>query len=608
MFKWVALILQIGTSRHTGVIIGRMNDVPKLTHTRLDAIPLLLGVLMQMEIPQLYDREIGDHGLHTGLSGGWMLTIWLTFILSQSDHTKYKVEEWVARYQVLLASRTRANIKSSEFNDNRLSSLLSRLSKPQRWERFEDALWKHSVDVYQLEMQSVGGLYSAHVDSTTACGYHEPQTNGLMQRGGHSKDHRPDLAQLKLMTVATHPHGHLAVTQVTSGNTADDVLYLPIIARARVIFNRIGMLYSGDSKMAALVIRATITHDGDYYLVVAPLTGETAQLFSRWIEQATSGMVPTVRLYNDEGTLIGRGYEFERQCTAELAVGKDGAGEPFSWNERVQIYRSEARAAQQIRVLDKQLKRAKAALLRLTPKPKQGRRQFHNEAKLEEAVKAILKQQGVEGLLTVKWVREEKAEYRFVGRGRPTASSKREKVIEHRCRITKVTRNQEAIAAKRQQVGWRVQLTNAPAAIPFQTCIIHYRSNWCGERNYHRLKSQPIGIDRIFVRSDDQLAGLTYLLTLAARVEAVIEFQVARGLKEEKKQMKGLYSGLPQRATPTPTAAAILAAVARSEITLTKMEWEHKTTFQLTTMPELLLQVLHYLDLPMTLYTEEIKI
>ena len=107
-----------------------------MTHIRLDAIPLLLGILKQMGIAQLYDREIGDHRSHTGLSGGWMLTIWLTFILSQSDHTKYKVEEWVERYYALLTSLTRQDFKSSEFNDNRLSSLLSRLSKPQRWERF----------------------------------------------------------------------------------------------------------------------------------------------------------------------------------------------------------------------------------------------------------------------------------------------------------------------------------------------------------------------------------------------------------------------------------------------------------------------------------------
>lgn len=575
-----------------------------MTHIRLDAIPLLLSVLKQMGIAQLYDREIGDHGSHTGLSGGWMLTIWLTFILSQSDHTKYKVEEWVARYQALLTSLTQQDFKSSEFNDNRLSSLLSRLSKPQRWERFEDALWKQSVFVYQLEMQSVGGLYSAHVDSTTACGYHQPQTDGLMQRG-HSKDHRPDLAQLKLMTVATHPHGHLAVTQVVSGNTADDVLYLPIIARARAIFNRTGMLYSGDTKMAALVTRATIARDGDYYLVAAPLSGETAVSFPTWIEDAISGAQPTLRLYNEEDEMIGRGYEFERQCAAELTAGKDGAVEPFTWSERVQIYRSDARTAQQVKDLDKHLKLAKAELLKLTPK--QGRRQFRDEAKLEDAVKAILKQHGAEGLLRVEWDVKQKTEYRYTGRGRPTTSSKREEIIERRCRISKVTRDQEAIAAKRKQLGWRVQLTNAPAAIPLQTCITHYRSNWCGERNYHRLKSQPIGIDRLFVRNDDQIAGLTYLLTLAARIESVIEFRVASGLKEKKEQIKGLYSGLPQRATPTPTTVAILAAVARSEITLTKMELQGKTSFHLTSLPDLLKDVLHYLDLQVSLYTEGVN-
>jgi len=45
----------------------------------------------------------------------------------------------------------------------------------------------------------------------------------MMQRG-HSKDHRPDLGQLKLMTVAMHPFGHLAATDVVPGQTADDGL------------------------------------------------------------------------------------------------------------------------------------------------------------------------------------------------------------------------------------------------------------------------------------------------------------------------------------------------------------------------------------------------
>src|SRR5262245_58229929 len=589
------------------VIIGGMNQAPQMTHTRLDTLPLLLGILMQLGIPQLYDQEIGDHGSHTGLSGGWTMTIWLSFILTQSDHTKYKVQEWVDRHQTLLASLTRQKIESSEFNDSRLSRLLSRLSKQERWTRFEDALWKQSVEVYQLDTPSVGDLYSAHVDSTTACGYHEPQASGLMQRG-YNKDHRHDLAQLKLMTVATHPHGHLAATQISSGNTADDVLYLPLIERARMVFNRTGMLYSGDSKMSALKIRGTITRDGDYYLVATSLKGEMGSLFPIWVEEAVSGGKPTVRIYNQKGALIGRGYEFNRQCTAELPIGQDAAIKPFTWNERVQIFHSDARAARQIKLLDTRLKRAKTALLKLTPKPIQGRHPIRDEAKLEAAVQAILKRHEVEGLLSIEWEVVQEPKDHYHGRGRPTASKKRETVIERRCKVTRVVRHQEAIIAKRKRLGWKAYLTNAPAVVALQDCITIYRGNWCGERNYHRLKSQPIGIDKLFVRKDDQLAGLTYLLTLAARVESVMEFQVARGLKEDKKQIKGLYSGLPQKATHTPTAVAILEAIARSEITLTTMEWKGDRITHLTSLPGILRDVLHYLGLPLSLYTERAEI
>lgn len=579
-----------------------MNEAPQMTHIRLDAIPLLLGVLMQMEIPQIYDREIGDHGAHTGLSGGWTMTIWLAFILSQADHTKYKVEEWVARHQVLLTRLTLQLISPSEFSDNRLSRVLARLSKMAGWARFEETLWKHSVEVYQLEMPSVGGVYSAHVDTTTTCGYHVPHEGGLMQLG-HSKDHRPDLGQLKLVSVATHPHGHLAATQVVKGNVADDGLYLPIIARARGIFKRTGMLYVGDSKMAALKTRATIAHDEDYYLTVAPLTGETAQLLPDWITAAVTGTQPTVRISQGPGKVVGRGYEFERRSSAELP---EGAGAPFTWQERVQVFRSNAHAAQQFTALTRRLAKAKAALLALTPKPKPGCRQFREEARLEEAIRAILKHHEVEGLLKVGWRVEQTVVTRYPGRGRPTATSQPQTVNTRRCQITHVRRDPGALAVKRQRLGWRVQLTNVPAVVSLPTCVRHYRGNWCGERNYHRLKSQPLGIDTLFVRKDEQIAGLTYLLTLAARVEAVIEFQVARGLKEENTQMKGLYSGLPHKTTPTPTTVAILAALARSEITLTQIAWQGQRAFHLSPLPELLSKVLHYLTLPVSLYTSEL--
>ena len=318
-----------------------MNQAPKLTTYRLDDLPLVLGLLMQMKLPEIFDREIGDHGLHPGLSGGWMMTIWLAFIINCGDHTKYRVETWVERHQEVIAKVTGQVIVPQEFNDNRLSSLLTRLSKDNRWDSFETALFEHEVEVYEICPASIGDVVSAHVDSTTACGYQTPKENGLMQHG-HSKDHRPDLAQLKLMTVAVHPHGHWVATDVVAGQRADDGLYLPIISRAREMIGHTGVLYAGDKKMAAIKTRAEIARAEDYYLTMSPLTGETAKDLPVWIEAALKGQQPTVELTKEAGEKIGCGYEFSRQCRVELPIGPGGALREFTWTERVLVMRSES--------------------------------------------------------------------------------------------------------------------------------------------------------------------------------------------------------------------------------------------------------------------------
>ena len=48
---------------------------------------------------------------------------------------------------------------------------------------------------------------------------------------GHSKDHRPDLPQLKLMAATAEPSGHLLACDVHPGQSADDSLYQPLITR-----------------------------------------------------------------------------------------------------------------------------------------------------------------------------------------------------------------------------------------------------------------------------------------------------------------------------------------------------------------------------------------
>lgn len=410
------------------------------------------------------------------------------------------------------------------------------------------------------------------------------------------------------MTVAMHPFGHLAASEVVSGNTADDGLYLPIIARTRGMLGQTGVLYAGDAKMAALATRGQIAFDGDYFLTVAPQTGDMVKLLPGLIQAALGGERQTLSLHNEAGQVIGCGYEFERERTVVLPLGPQGTPQEFSFTERVQVIRSDAHQASASAALDERLPKAEAALRALTPAPGRGRRQHQTAESLQAAIARTLAAHRVEQLLDVQWQSEEQRTTRFVGRGRGSANRATREIVNTRACVTAVSRDEAAIAAAKERLGWRVQLTNAPQHISLESCVGQYRGNWRGERNYGRLKSEPLGLSPLFVRKPDQIIGKTNLLTLAARVESILEFEIARGLAAEEKKMTGLHPGLPKQQTPTPTTPALLSAIVRCQITLTVIQWHSETATYLTPLPTLLVDVLRYLHLPLTLYTDLQKI
>ena len=74
-----------------------MNAIPPIITERVDDIPLLLGHMQRMGLPTLLDTHFPTHGNWTGLSLGWVSTIWLSSILSRGDHRMVHVAPWVAK-------------------------------------------------------------------------------------------------------------------------------------------------------------------------------------------------------------------------------------------------------------------------------------------------------------------------------------------------------------------------------------------------------------------------------------------------------------------------------------------------------------------------------
>src|SRR4051812_36019661 len=337
----------------------------ELTHERVDDVPLLLGFLIKLKLPEILDRHFPAHPLHQGLSNGWLITVWIAYILSRADHRKAPVQAWAQELQHSLETLIGQTIRPVEFSDDRLTSLLKHLDDQPAWESLEADLWHTHCDVYALPVERV------RLDATTSCGYHTVTDAGLMQLG-HSKDHRPDLAQFKLMAAVAEPTGLYLAGDIHPGNAADDPLYLPLYRRVRTMLDQTGLLYAGDCKMAALETRAEIAANRDFYLTRLPLTRTAQAQFAAWVEAAVVGdraaeLIEVHRGEGDERELLGRGYEFERPQAAMVGQSE------HTWTERVQVIRSESVAQTRAAALDRRLRQAEEAVRGLTPPVGPGR-------------------------------------------------------------------------------------------------------------------------------------------------------------------------------------------------------------------------------------------
>jgi transposase len=177
-----------------------MTNEMSITSERVDDIPLLLAQIKGMGIPELLDAHFATHGNWVGTSLGWTTSIWLAHILSRGDHRLSWVEKWVSGRVGTLACSTGQMVLASEWSDDRLARILDLLSDEEAWQGFERALNQRTIRVYDLRPLRV------RVDSTTASGYWTVTEDGPFQLG-HSKDHRPDLPQVKVNLSAVDPMG-----------------------------------------------------------------------------------------------------------------------------------------------------------------------------------------------------------------------------------------------------------------------------------------------------------------------------------------------------------------------------------------------------------------
>ena len=489
-----------------------------------------------------------------------------------------------------LSAITGLTIRPLDFSDDRLAAILRYLNQNEFWQKYEQEQGKHLIRAYDLSTE-IG-----RKDATTASSHIEPKEGSIFQLG-HSKDHRPDLAQVKMMLASLYPLGLPLATQVVEGNEADDPLYEPVIKAVRDILNQEEVLYVGDCKMAAIATRAGIEHASDYYLMPLPATivpPEVLDTYLKPVWDQVQVLEPICR-YNDFGSLveIAEGFELTETVTGQTD------DETISWSERRLIIRSIKYAEAQERALNKRLKKAKKAIAFL-PRSRSGYKCITTLDLFWPAVDDILKRYNVSGLLKID------AQESVIKRNRRRYRDKPARVEIQQVLDVQVIDNELALFTTVNRLGWRVYATNAPKEkLLLDDAVLIYREEYFIERGFGRLSVQPLSLTPMYLQRDDHATGLIRLLTIGLRVLTLLEFVVRNKLFETGTDIAGLYASNPRRKTSRPTTEALLGAF--NYIDLIGIKEIEDISYHLTPLTALQQDILELLGFSSAIYTQLIE-
>lgn len=568
--------------------MSNVSESISITTERVDDVPLLVAQMQRMELSTLLDAHFPTHGNWSGLSLGNVTVLWLAHILSQADHRMNHVQPWAERRLQTLQCLFGEDMRALDLCDDRLADVLRLLSDDVVWVHFERELSGHLLRVYDLKRDVV------RLDSTTVSSYGQVTEDGLLQFG-HSKDHRPDLPQIKIMVATLDPMGMPIVTDVVSGQRADDPLYVPAIARVRTSVGTRGLLYVGDAKMAAIATRAYLAAGGDFYLCPLSSVQVSPEELDAYLARV-QGREPTVvyrpseETDGEEPVPIADGYELHEPMSALVQ------GQPIVWSERRLIVRSFAHAKASQKALRTRLDSAVSALSELG-RSGRGKKRYPDAASLLEAAQEVVTRHKVTALVRIT-VHERKKEQSLRKYG-----SRPAQVRVSTTPTLGVELDEAALASQVARLGWRVYVTNAaPEQMSLSDALLAYRDEYRVERSLGRLKGHPLSLRPMYVEREEHATGLIRLLSIALRVLTLLEFVVRRNLAASGETLSGLYAGNAKRVTAQPTAERLLAAF--EEVTLTIVEAGSQRIRHLTPLSALQQRILALLDLNVQVYSK----
>lgn len=513
---------------------------------RIDDIPVIWNQLESLEISNLVNFHFPVHGNRQGASLGTLCCVFLTYMLSESDHRLSHVEDWYSTLAHSLGYLTKNDsLNRLDFTDDRLGLLLDAFSDDTHYEPFERALNRHIISVYSLNRDSIEDK-TVHLDATIAQSF---KSSSDLFSIGYAKHRRKDLVQVKTMLSCIGGLGMPLCVEVVNGATADDVLYLPMIERVEKTLQTEGLLFVGDSKLGSIGNRSAIAQKAHYYLTPlnkVQLPDETLQ---------------ALLTLNTDSISLGENGQIKAFETIETRQESD-----YQWQERLITAYSPSYGQSQVSEFDKRIAQSIEQLEALMM-VKQRKTPIKTQQELQQKITQICHKLKTTAFLDI---------HIQVTSTQTNVRKYKDKPAE--IRITEsfkviISPKNEVIKAHKDTLGWRVYATNAPQELlDTQKAIEVYKDEYKIEYRFDQLHNKTAALMPIYLQKDNRIKALIRILMIAIKILSIIQYQARENLKKTQSQVKELFPGNPNRKTNQPTAEMILRAFCNISLVIVELK------------------------------------
>lgn len=513
-------------------------------------IPVLIGIIRELKIAEVIDSCVKVDGHWQGISVGTVVSLWLCYVLSTQDHRLVAVRDWVAERRETFNQLLGIQLRETDCSDDRLAIVLTLLGEVATQMGIEDKLMKDWISIYALPHETI------RLDSTTVQVYHDrdEEADSVLQFG-FSHEGRDGLRQFKVMMATLDPLGMPLTSTVLSGEQGDDQHYIPCYQRAIAVLGTADVLVVGDSKMSSLAARGQIVAGKSRYL--CPLNENSLNEETRfgWADEAVAHPERWQEVYRQKadgepGELLAVLVEYER-----AQQWTDAKGDLVAWTERIVLFRSVPFQAAVYRHVERRWQHLQTQLDKLAQSPRRGQRYYWSYEALWKTVQDFVKAADLEEVVEVDL-------------GQQPLPNGRARWIVESYRL-----HPERWAIYCARLGWRAYATTStPAQVDGPALLGLYRHQVLHERTFSRLKTRRLNIQPIFLRDEQRISGLVWLLDIALRILTLTEFRVRQALHETSERLVGLNPAAPSQATVRPTTDRLLAAFSTLHLSIIHLE------------------------------------